>query len=55
LTGAERAGGLLVSDAVLVLLVLGYVLDAVLCFIAGYVVGRRRRPPRRVQTHLHRR
>ena len=40
------------SDGVIALIVLGYLLDALICFTAGYLLGRRRRPPRRVQTRL---
>jgi hypothetical protein len=41
-----------VSDGVIVLIVLGYLVDAFICFTAGYLLGRRRRPPQRVQTRL---
>ena len=54
-TACCRSAGLrgrLVSDGVITLIVLGYLLDGLICFTAGYLLGRRRRPPRRVQTRL---
>jgi hypothetical protein len=41
-----------VSNGVVVLIVVGSLLDSGICFTAGYLLGKRRRPPARVQTRL---